>query len=859
MRKLINKRRALFAGLPIMLLILTGIFFYKPESKDFGFFKVDDQGIKQQVSEDEARKIGKKEKKAFKESNMQAFYLPKTLEEVSAERDMYLKQHGSFGTLGENLPGDNPVDSWSNVGPMGIYDFSENVQHSGRVVSFEMFGDNANIMFCGAASGGLWKSSDAGLSWFKLMDTLSCPTVSSIACSQLASDNTVWFSTGSEFNGAGVQIGRVYKSTNGGSSFTSVSTFPLDPGNICKIEINPYDKNRVFVGCQGGLFKTTNGGTTFNHIIPYGSVVCDVITYTNLLLPDTANVLAAIEGNGIWRSTNGGNNFSLLTLPGYNTAEDGRITLAANPSFPNRTFAYVGRSNGQFLGLWFSTDKGATWTQKTLPSAGGGQQKYNQGLAVTGSRVFLGNNNGVTFYSTDDGTTWNQSGWTHPDVHKIHPYSNTVIYQVNDGGFFRSTNSGVNWNTFGNEFLQISQAYAIYASTSLPNSVWIGTQDNGVAAGYDNLFNWTGLTCCDGGVYFQQGGYQYMSLEYGAGGDNRLQRKLVGAPIGDPWQGFAQGIQAGSTVFGQLPPKDFFFEGTNFYTHMGQIAYVRSTSATTWSQLGSSTPFGANPIGKMGYTNGFVMASSENVNNPLLRRYNPSSNNWETLTLTAFPSGVVVTDFDKGSNVNNIFCTVSGTSGGRIFKSTNNGSTWINITGNLPNLVNARNLLTNKANDNIIYIGTDFGVYATGNGGVNWYNYSNGLPRVPYIMGLTFENNNNNLYVATYGRGVFKSQVLTGIAEPNSNIPSAYNLQQNYPNPFNPSTTIKFDLPVSGLVNIQVFDIAGRLVKEIAANQQYNAGSHEVNFNASELSSGTYLYRLTSGSFTDVKKMTLVK
>lgn len=856
MRNLTKKRRVLFTGLPLILLILTGIFFYKNHPTDTGYFKVDDLGIKQQVSEDEARKIGKEEKKEFKESNMKSFYLPKTISEVSAERDEFIRTKGTFNELGENLPGDNLLDSWSRVGPLGVYDIGQNLQNSGRVISFDMFGDNPNIMFCGGASGGLWKSSDAGNSWVILLDTLSCPSVSSIACSQLAADNTVWFSTGAPFNGAGIQIGRVYKSTNGGNTWINI---PLTgSGNIAKIEVNVYNKNHVFIASDAGLYKTTNGGSSFSLAYTPG-LITDVITYTNLILPDTTNVLMARNGAGVFRSTNGGLNFNLVSLPGYNTSLDQRISLATNPAAPNKTFAYVGKNDGQFLGLWFSTDKGATWTQKNLPTSDGAQSFYNQGIGVTTTRVFVGFNAGVTFYSTDDGSTWSLSSPTHADVHKIHPYSNTVLYEVNDGGVYRSTNSGVNWNTFGNQFLQLAQSYAIYSSPSIPNTIWTGLQDNGLAAGYDNLFNWTALTCCDGGVYFQQGGYQYMSVEYGAGGDNRLQRKLVGAPIGDPWLGFAQGIQAGSTVFGQLPPKDFFFEGTNFYTHMGQTAYIRSTSASTWSQLGLSTPFGANPIGKMGYTNGYLMASSEYANNPLLRRYNPSINNWETPTLTVFPPNVVVTDFDKGSSVNNIFCTVSGTSGGRVFKSTNNGSTWIDITGNLPNLINARNLLTNKSNDNIIYIGSDFGVFVTGNGGANWYNYSNGLPRVPYIMGLTFENNNSNLYVATFGRGVFKSQVLTAIGEPSGNIPSAYQLLDNYPNPFNPSTTISFDLPVSDEVTIEVFDISGRLVNTIEKSKMYSAGSHSIRFEGSNLSSGAYFYRITTPRFTDVKKMILIK
>ena len=84
-------------------------------------------------------------------------------------------------------------------------------------------------------------------------------------------------------------------------------------------------------------------------------------------------------------------------------------------------------------------------------------------------------------------------------------------------------------------------------------------------------------------------------------------------------------------------------------------------------------------------------------------------------------------------------------------------------------------------------------------------------------------------------------------------------MRQNYPNPFNPATTIKFDLPVSDLVSIQIFDITGKRVKELANNQLFNAGSHEVRFEGSNLSSGAYFYRITTPKYTDVKKMVLVK
>lgn len=798
-----------------------------------------------------------KKKSLYKKDYERSFYLPKSIEEVAQERDEYLETYGSFRNLGEPIQTDF-VDSWSGVGPRGIYDYTRNLNNSGRLISFGMFGDNPNILFSGAASGGLWKSVDGGNSFTVLLDTLACPSVSSIACSFLFADNTVWFSTGAPFNGAGVQIGRVYKSINGGNSWTNI---PLTgSGLIAKVEMNIYNKNHVFIASDAGLYKTTNGGVNFSLVYSPGQIT-DVITFTNFILPDTLNVLMARRENGIYRSTNGGLSFNPVSLPGYDPTQDGRITLATN-SAGSKTFALVGKNDyNTFLGIWYSADKGATWIQKTLPAGSPGQSGYNQGLAVSASRVFVGFNAGVTLYSTDDGSTWNSSSWTHPDVHKIHVYNNTTVYSVNDGTIYKSTNSGVNYQTpSGALFLQIAQSYSLYASTSLPNKIWSGLQDNGVAGGYDNLFGWTGLTGCDGCSFFQYGGYDYMSIECGFGGDYRLQRRISTAPVTDPWLPFAQGLQSGSPLFIQTPPTDFFFDGTYFYTSMGNWAYRRSTSATLWGQLGLTSPFGNSLIGKLGYSNGYVLASSHDFAvSPGVKRYNPSSNNWENVDLTGFPSNVVVLDFEKGSSVNNIFMGTSGTSGARIFKSTNNGASWINITGNLPNLVNVRCILTNKTNDQIIYIGTDFGVFVTGNGGVNWYNYSNGLPKVCYVNGLAFENNNNNIYAATYGRGVFKSQIMTGVANSNNNIPGEFSLNQNYPNPFNPSTTIKFSLPVSDIVTMEVYDVNGRLVRKLIDGKEYRAGNHEIKFDASSFSSGVYFYRISTPKFTDVKKMILIK
>lgn len=130
-------------------------------------------------------------------------------------------------------------------------------------------------------------------------------------------------------------------------------------------------------------------------------------------------------------------------------------------------------------------------------------------------------------------------------------------------------------------------------------------------------------------------------------------------------------------------------------------------------------------------------------------------------------------------------------------------------------------------------------------------------PRAGYILGGG--DNGIGIWSLMNGYNGYCSRNMTsttGII--NSEIPSGFSLAQNYPNPFNPSTTIKFALPVSGLVTLKVYDITGRLVSEII-NQNLQAGTHEVNFNAANLSSGAYFYKLETKGFSDIKKMMLVK
>ncbi len=195
----------------------------------------------------------------------------------------------------------------------------------------------------------------------------------------------------------------------------------------------------------------------------------------------------------------------------------------------------------------------------------------------------------------------------------------------------------------------------------------------------------------------------------------------------------------------------------------------------------------------------------------------------------------------------------------RFYKTTNGGTSWSDISAGLPDVPTESVVIDPQYPQNI-YVGNDLGVYCSTNNGSNWYVYNLGMPPA-LIFDLTIVYPNRHIRATTHGNGVYERSLvpnpLVGVVK-NTEVPQEFKLYQNYPNPFNPSSKIKYQLAKSEYVLISVYDITGKTVKTLV-NEKQNAGTYEVKIDASGLSSGVYFYRLTAGSFTDVKKMMLVK
>jgi len=277
-----------------------------------------------------------------------------------------------------------------------------------------------------------------------------------------------------------------------------------------------------------------------------------------------------------------------------------------------------------------------------------------------------------------------------------------------------------------------------------------------------------------------------------------------------------------------------------------------ATTSSGWTQIATTTIVGGSVsaigiswtnTGKIyiGTSNGRILTTTDN------------GTNWATQTGFAYVSDFTVDQ----ANDNICYATLGGTGGTHVLKTTNGGTNWVNITSNMPNIA-ANSIVLRTATPRMIIVGTDIGVFQSVDEGASWVSFSSGMP-VNEIYDMKYKQVAGLILVATHGRGcwTFDLGAVLG-TDPYSVIPKTFELNQNFPNPFNPETRIKFGLPNSGNVKISVYDVVGKQVEELV-NSNFNAGTYEVTWNASNYSSGVYFYRLETEGFAETKQMILVK
>jgi hypothetical protein len=461
----------------------------------------------------------------------------------------------------------------------------------------------------------------------------------------------------------------------------------------------------------------------------------------------------------------------------------------------------------------------------------------------------LANTDGPNAWTQDLSVTglgiWN-------DCIQINSQNPAIMYAAANGvGIYKSTNYGVNW-TLSNTGLSNLVVWALTISKSNPNMLICGTTDQGSSPGIyvstDAANTWvssnTGITGDPIGVQSIvidpiNPNIVYVSLfSGGADATTGLWKSTTG---GSSWFASNTGIGSIKNILSiAMNPKNnnVLYCGTsfNFAASTGPVhIYKTVNAAALWTDMSVGLP-------------------------PLTTDIDPV----RCLSISDVDTTVVLAALFQN------------TTAGGAFLSTNGGGSWTRIQNSiLPTLAanQMRAAVIRPGSSTEFFVGLDgsapappSGVYRTTNRGVTWTDFNGGpVSTTSVTRALKFRTTgpgDSTLFcgvAGTSGMGVYEYSFFpVGITNQNEKIPKDFALHQNYPNPFNPTTLIIYDIPKEANVSLNVYDVSGRLVKNLV-NENEKAGTFYLNFDASSLSSGVYFYKLIAGSYISTKKMILVK
>lgn len=656
-----------------------------------------------------------------------------------------------------NLSGDHPEGSgWTQVGP--VADSIGTV--AGRCNMVAIHPANTNLWYAGSAAGGLWRSTNAGDTWFTTYDFEATLGLIDIAFHPLDAD-TMYLATGDGDFGDTPTMG-VRKSTDAGNTWTDTGLwFPFTDGKLLhRLIIHPTNPNILLASGAGGIWRTTDGAANWTQVL-----VEDIKDME--FKPGDPNIVYAGCQKG-YRSTDAGASWTEILpasgFPTYGTVQ--RMSLAVTAANPAYVYALCNDwSTTGFFGLYRSTDSGISWnTMSTTPNilgwdslSAGGQSWYDLTIQASPTNAEEIHTGGVWIHrSTNGGITWTQvQAGCHADIHDLEylPGSDSVMVVACDGGIYHSTNHGVNWK-FRSDNICISQMYKIGLSSSQPYLLLSGHQDNGT-----NRYNGTNWPMVIGGdgmdCFIDRTNDNIMFGSYQVGG---LLRSFDG---GASWGGATGGLTGSAnwvTPWTQDPTNmnmlytayDEIFRSTDYGGSWTQISTIGG--GVSWEEI-EVAPSDNNYIYAGRYYEIF--------------RSSDGGGAWTNIGAGTPAGSQWLGNFTiDDNNPQHVWVSFTGYSAGnKVFESTNAGATWTNISAGLPNL-SARCLahVPGSSNDQI-YCGMDQGIYYKTSALSSWQPYFASLPNVP-IAELEIFTPTNKVRASTYGRGVWEADLVTAVLSP---------------------------------------------------------------------------------------------
>ena len=678
--------------------------------------------------------------------------------------------------------------SWASLGSVA------NI--GGRILSIAIDPNSANNLFIGSASGGIWKSTNAGGSWSYVPTNLPVlgvaaivyhPTNSNIL---LAGTGEVYRTNNSNF-GYNVWKARgtygvgIIRSIDGGNTWTQVLTKNTsDLFAIQQLIYDPNNANTVYACATDGLYKSIDGGATWNTTPLYAiNYVRDIAIHPsdpNQIVISVGNLVDPVKG--VYRTINGGGSWTASATIG--SSYSGYVSLDNNGT---RLYAGVG-SGGAGSELYMSTDFGANWSLKTNSNHCGGQYWFAHEVEVdpnNADQVFMGGISYYTYTSTNGTTGGNKTSFSggHADVHDIEilPSNSNIIYIANDGGMYKSINGGSTFNAINTGLIAVQFYGAFAASPASPNIMIGGLQDNGVVK--YNGSSWSTVIGGDGGpsVFHPKNGNKILysndarAVYYSgnAGGSETQLLTNLGygyAQAYDDRTGFMSPV---AISYPTTAPNRLVMYAASDNLHIsldsgGSFSRPDPVNMTRAIDL-TNKPAIALAVSRSDRNKVYVSTSplsqrsddGLNVNIParVLRSLNASDDaNYTFTNISSTLPDRFTTDFAISSfSDDSVYITMGGFGGGHVYLTPDGGVTWLNRSSGLPDVpFNA--IVIDPVRPNVIYAACDFGVYVSHNKGVNWFDFNTGFWETTLVMDLQITAD-NKIAAATHGKGVFRSDL----------------------------------------------------------------------------------------------------
>ena len=705
-------------------------------------------------------------------------------------------------TLNSNAQTDNKLSAKHLFGALNARHIGPALM-SGRINDLEVHPTNQRILYAGTAGGGVWKSNDAGTTFNPIFDDY-CQSIGAVAIDPNNADKVDYVVTGETWTRNSVSIGDgLYKTVDGGSNWTKLGFENSE--RIANIIVNPDNSNELYVAVLGalwsdnierGVYKSVDAGKTWDKIL----YVNEKTGAADLAIdPNNSNILYASmwefrrtawsfesggENSALYKSIDAGKTWNKIHN-GFPEGNLGRLAIAVAPSDSNILYTVIEAKEDARKGLYRSDDAGKNWKQLNNDFGITVRPFYFSRIVVDPRDANVIVKGGLSgSISRDGGKTFKSLGNMHSDIHDIafDIKDSDRMYAGTDGGVYRSWNGGTTMEIVEN--LPLSQFYHVSVDNEEPYNIYGGLQDNG---------SWYGPSSSSGGVE----GRDWNSVGYGDGFrvlkhptkniiysemqgaenvwrydvDNNLVKTIQPLPQkGNPKLRFNWNAPMETSIH----QPDRFYMGSQFLhksEDMGNTWTIISPDLTTndktKQEQENSGGLSKDNSGAENHTTIFTIAESTLDQNIIWagtddgnvqlttnggKTWTNTSTNIEGLPKNTWVYHIEASSHHKGTAYAVFEGHTSGDMNPYTYKTTDYGKTWNSIiTSEVIGFV--RNIQEDYVNPDLLFLGTEFGLYITLDGGKSWSKFTNNMPSVA-VHFIDLQKQTNDLVLGTHGRGV---------------------------------------------------------------------------------------------------------